>query len=46
MLTVSSAHPVYLAVGATDLRKSIDGLAALVQESYGLNPFSPSLFVF
>lgn len=46
MLTFPNAHPVYLAVGATDLRKSIDGLAALVQEGYGLNPFSPSLFVF
>lgn len=46
MLTFSNAHPVYLAAGATDLRKSIDGLAALVQEGYGLNPFSPSLFVF
>lgn len=46
MLTLSKAYPVYLAVGATDLRKSIDGLAALVQEGYGLDPFSPSLFVF
>jgi transposase len=46
MLTLSSAHRVYLACGATDLRKSIDGLAALVQEGFGLDPFSPSLFVF
>lgn len=37
---------VYLAAGATDLRKSIDGLAALVQEGFHLNPFSPCLFVF
>ncbi|GAC43578.1 IS66 family insertion sequence element accessory protein TnpB [Paenibacillus popilliae] len=46
MLTLSSAQRVYLASGATDLRKSIDGLAALVQESFGLSPFSASLFVF
>lgn len=46
MLTLSSAHRVYLASGATDLRKSIDGLAALVQEGFGLNPFTASLFVF
>ena len=26
---------VYLACGATDLRKSIDGLAALVKEGFG-----------
>lgn len=37
---------VYLAIGSTDMRKSINGLAAIVQESFELNPFSNSLFVF
>ncbi len=37
---------VYLAIGVTDLRKSIDGLAILVTESFNLDPFSRSLFVF
>jgi len=37
---------VYLAMGATDLRKSIDGLAILVTESFNIDPFSRSLFVF
>lgn len=37
---------VYLAMGATDLRKSIDGFAILVTESFNLDPFSRSLFVF
>jgi transposase len=37
---------VYLAAGSTDMRKSIDGLAAIVQESFNLDPFSSSLFVF
>jgi len=37
---------VYLALGATDLRKSIDGLSLLVQERFKLDPFSRSLFVF
>jgi transposase len=37
---------VYLACGATDLRKSIDGLAVLVKEVFQLDPFSPCLFVF
>ena len=46
MLTLSNAQRVYLASGATDLRKSIDGLAVLVQESFGLSPFTSSLFVF
>lgn len=46
MLTLTSDQRVYLAVGATDLRKSINGLAAIVQERFGLSPFSSSLFVF
>lgn len=46
MLSLSHAQHIYLATGATDLRKSIDGLAALVQEALRLDPFSPSLFVF
>lgn len=37
---------ILLACGVTDLRKSIDGLASLVQESLGTSPFSPTLFVF
>ncbi|TMV43149.1 IS66 family insertion sequence element accessory protein TnpB [Paenibacillus mesophilus] len=46
MWSLPSNLQVYLALGATDLRKSIDGLAAVVQERYGLDPFSASLFVF
>lgn len=37
---------VYLATGSTDLRKSIDGLAILVQQGFELDPFAPALFVF
>ncbi len=37
---------VYLAAGATDMRKSIDSLAAEVQEVLHLDPFSSCLFVF
>ncbi|WP_162985763.1 IS66 family insertion sequence element accessory protein TnpB [Virgibacillus sp. Bac330] len=37
---------VYLACGSTDMRKSIDGLAAIVIECFDLDPFSPCLFVF
>lgn len=42
----SRIDQVYLATGATDLRKSIDGLAILVTESFNLDPFSRNLFVF
>lgn len=37
---------VYLAPGATDLRKSIDGLSILVESQMALNPFSGYLFAF
>lgn len=46
MLNKTGADRVYLACGATDLRKSIDGLAALVKEGFELDPFSCCLFVF
>jgi len=37
---------VYLAVGATDLRKAVDGLSAIVPLDFGLAPFDPCLFAF
>ncbi len=38
---------VYLALGYTDLRYGIDGLAALVQEKFSLSPFDEgTLFIF
>jgi transposase len=40
------AEHIYIACGYTDLRKSIDGLAMLVQKSFELDPFSNSLFLF
>lgn len=46
MLKNLSSYNVYLACGVTDLRKSIDGLSILVQESFELNPFSKCLYVF
>lgn len=37
---------VFLAPGATDLRKSINGLSALVEENMRLDPFTGYLFGF
>lgn len=37
---------VWLAAGVTDMRKSFDGLAALVQQSLGHSPFGGHVFVF
>jgi transposase len=37
---------VYLAAGSTDMRKSINGLTAIIQECFKLDVFSQSTFVF
>lgn len=37
---------VYLAVGSTDMRKSINGLSILVEQAMVLDPFSGDFFVF
>ena len=41
-----AADNVYLACGYTDMRMSIDGLAATVKQVFNLDPFSKSLFLF
>jgi transposase len=46
MLSVIDPQRVYLACGATDMRKSIDGLAAIVSVGFELDVFSESWFVF
>lgn len=43
---ISKAEQVYIACGYTDMRKSIDGLAMIVQQNFQLNPFQNSLFLF
>ena len=46
MLTFPSGVRLYLATTPTDLRKSFDGLSALVQGGFQLSPMSGDLFVF
>ncbi len=46
MLRVNQNTQVYLACGATDMRKSINGLSLLVSEVLQQDVFSASLFVF
>lgn len=41
-----SGKTCYLACGVTDMRKSINGLAAAVEGSFKLDPFGGALFVF
>ena len=43
---ISKVNSIYIVCGYTDMRKSIDGLAAVVQQQFHLAPFSKSLFLF
>ena len=46
MLKELKAESVYIVCGYTDMRRSIDGLAAIVQQNFELEPCSGSLFLF
>jgi transposase len=46
MIGFGAQTQVYLVAGATDMRKQIDGLAALVVDVLDADPFSSHLFVF
>ena len=45
-MIISSVSQVYIAVGSTDMRKSINGLSSLVASQYSLNPLNGNFFVF
>ena len=46
MLIIPAGVKVHLALGYTDMRKGLDGLATLVQETLKQDPFSGHLFAF
>lgn len=46
MLRLTPGCKVYLALGQTDLRNNIDGLALMVEKQFRLDPFENALFVF
>ena len=46
MMPPTNPKRVFLAVGNTDMRKSINGLSVLVEQAMGMNPFDGDLFVF
>jgi transposase len=46
MLKNLKADNIYIVCGHTDMRKSIDGLASIVQQQYKLDLFDNSAFLF
>ena len=46
MMGIEKDASVYLACGNTDMRKSINGLMLMVQETFELDPFGKAVFVF
>ncbi|NLZ72338.1 MAG: IS66 family insertion sequence element accessory protein TnpB [Bacteroidales bacterium] len=46
MINLDKIENVYLCNTSTDLRKSTDGLAIIVQTKFKLDLFKPSLFIF
>jgi len=46
MIGLPHGTRVWLGAGVTDMRKGMDGLAALVQTTLAENPFSGHVFVF
>ena len=46
MIAIPPGVRIYLAMGATDMRKGFDGLSMLAQEVLKQEPFSGHLFVF
>ena len=46
MLALGSQTPIYLVAGVTDMRKSFDGLSAIVSGHLQIDPSAGQLFVF
>jgi transposase len=46
MIPVPTGVRIWVATGATDMRKGMQGLALLVQEGLGRDPFAGDVFVF
>ncbi len=46
MIALPTSTRVWVAAGVTDMRKGMDGLAALVQTALAEDPFSGHIFVF
>ena len=46
MIPIASGVRIWIATGHTDMRRGMHGLARLVQEGLGRDPFAGDVFVF
>ena len=46
LIDYSGVKQIYIVCGKTDMRKSIDGLASIIQDHYNMDVFENSLFLF
>ena len=43
---ISNVDAIYIVCGRTDMRKSIDGLCAIIQEQFSMNPERNAIYFF
>lgn len=43
---LSGVSKIYVITGRTDMRKSFDGLMAIIRDTYQLDPYANALFLF
>ena len=46
IINLDEIDGIYMALGATDLRKGIDGYSAIVSSEMKLDPFEKNLYLF
>lgn len=46
LIDIENVDHIYVVYRSTDMRKSIEGCMGIVSESYHLDPFSNSVFIF
>ena len=43
---LSGVAKIYVVTGATDMRRSIDGLMAIIRDTYQMDPYTNAVFLF
>lgn len=46
LLDLYKVSELYIVCGFTDLRKSIDGYASIIQDNFNINPMTDALYLF